>query len=195
LSRYTGEGESSAKAPGITPKKARQIDFPSCLPRQFEYLFNSCGAGCLEQGIKTIGEDTIRLGLTIEDGLMIAVGSLSGDTPEQQYVVRAGQASANSLQAGTTNSPNGYGFSVQTAPVLSPNQLAAGAPNISRYGSYSFSTVMQLESIPGVEVSFPTPGGGLYHGTVTLPYPPPPGIFGAISSQFMQVTPNPYKSP
>lgn len=89
-------------------------------------------------------------------------------------------------------SRNGYGFSVQTAPGRSPNELAAAAPNIAQYGSYSYTTVEQLESIPGVTVNYPTHGRGAYHGTVNVPNPPSPDLFATISGQFTTV-PNPYR--
>ena len=89
-------------------------------------------------------------------------------------------------------SKNGYGFSVQTAPGLSPNALAAAAPNIAQYGSYSYTTVEQLESIPGLRVNYPTQGNGAYHGTVNLPNPPPAGLFATISSRFTAIL-NPYR--
>jgi hypothetical protein len=111
----------------------------------------------------------------------------------EQYVVRAGAAAANSLQAGTAHTSNGYGFSVQTAPGLSPDQLAAGAPRIEAYRQYSVTTVSQLQRIPGVTVNA-TPGGGANHGTVNIPYPAPSGIFITISSQFQQ-RPNPFYKP
>ena len=58
----------------------------------------------------------------------------------------------------------------------------------------SVSTVQALEPIPGVTVIAPTPGFGAYHGTVTLPDPPPPGLFETISAAFTQ-KPNPYVVP
>lgn len=88
-------------------------------------------------------------------------------------------------------SSNGYGFSVQTAPGLSPNELAAAAPNITQYGSYSYTTIEQLESIPGVSVNYPTQGQGAYHGTVNVPNPPARDLFATISDQFTTI-PNPY---
>jgi RHS repeat-associated protein len=121
-----------------------------------------------------------------------SIATTNDDGP--QYVVRAGAAAANSIQTGTAITINGYGFSVQTAPDLSPEQLASGAPNIQNYGAYSYTTVQQLEEIPGVTVTWPTPGGGDNHGTVNVPYPPPPGIFDLISGTFTTVRPNPFKN-
>jgi RHS repeat-associated protein len=69
----------------------------------------------------------------------LAVTSTSTAGPEQdellQYVVRAGVAAPASLQTGTTNTINGFGFSVQTSPGLSHETLASGAPNIHPIGN------------------------------------------------------------
>lgn len=112
-----------------------------------------------------------------------------------QYVVRAGIVAAKSLEStGVRQSINGFGFSVQTAPGLSPEQLAAGAPRIERYRQFSITTTFELQSIPGVVVNAPTPGGGPNHGTVNVPFPPPPGIFRTISDRFTQ-RPNPFYNP
>ena len=131
---------------------------------------------------------------TVVAGGMLAVTSTSTGGPEQdqpQFVVRAGAAQPDLLETGTRSSINGYGFSVQTSPKLSPDTLASEAANIEKYRQYSVTTVQQLEAIPGVTVNFPTPGAGAYHGTVNVPNPPPPGIFTAISGAFTQQR-NPY---
>ncbi len=98
----------------------------------------------------------------------------------------------NSFRDGTRQGPNGFGFSVQTAPGVAVDALAKGGsfPN----GRISVSTVKRLESIPGVVVNWPTVGFGAYHGTVNIPDPPPPLIFEAISGAFTQ-SPNPYVVP
>jgi hypothetical protein len=120
-----------------------------------------------------------------------SVGSRAG-TAGDQYVVRAGIARPQDLEKGTNFTINGYGFSVQTSPGVSVDQLARGGrfPN----NQISWTTVDTLEKIPGVSVNWPTPGAGDYHGTVNLPNPPPPGIFGLISSQFNRI-PNPHPVP
>ncbi len=114
------------------------------------------------------------------------------DDDQQQYVVRGGVGAVQNFMTGTTLSQNGYGFSVQTAPGVSIDELARGGgiPN----NQISVSTVGQLLQIPGVTVNAPTPGYGDYHGTVNLPYPPPPGIFDAIAAAFVRM-PNPYPTP
>jgi hypothetical protein len=118
--------------------------------------------------------------------------SQTTSSDDVQYVVRGGAGAANSFQNGTAATQNGYGFSVQTAPGVSIDELARGGyfPN----GQISVSTVEQLEAIPGVTVNFPTPGRGDYHGTVNVPNPPPPGFFNAISGAF-RPQPNPFPVP
>jgi hypothetical protein len=110
----------------------------------------------------------------------------------RQYAVRAGRAAPGSLATGTYMSINGYGFSVQTARGCSPDELAAAAPNIAQYGAYSYTTIEQLQTIPGVSVNYPTYGQGAYHGTVNVPNPPRAGLFAEISRQFTTVV-NPYR--
>ncbi len=97
-----------------------------------------------------------------------------------------------SFQDGTRQGPNGFGFSVQTAPGMTVDALAKGGsfPN----SRISVSTVKKLESIPGVVVNWSTVGYGAYHGTVNIPDPPPLLICEAISRAFRQ-RPNPYVVP
>jgi len=111
---------------------------------------------------------------------------------EVQYVVRAGAGAASTFEKGTALTTNGYGFSVQTAPRVSVDELARGGyfPN----GQISVTTVQELQAIPGVIVNFPTPGRGDYHGTVNVPYPTPPGFFNVISGVFALRT-NPFPVP
>jgi RHS repeat-associated protein len=128
-------------------------------------------------------------------GVLLYPSSTQGpgaDIPPQ-YVVRAGAGEPASFRAGTEFTINGYGFSVQTAPGLGHQELARAAPNIEQYGKYSYTTVQQLQAIPGVAVNFPTEGRGTYHGTVNVPYPAPPGLFEAIAGVFQQVSPNPFR--
>ncbi len=75
----------------------------------------------------------------------------------QQHAVRG---SAESFQQGSRPGPNGFGFSVQTAPGVSVDMLARG-------GSFpgnpiSLATVRRLQAVPGVTVRAPTPGFGVY---------------------------------
>jgi hypothetical protein len=120
----------------------------------------------------------------------ISAGRDQDESP--QYVVRGGAGGVRSFRDGTRVGPNGFGFSVQTAPGISEDALTRGGsfPN----AQVSVSTVRKLEAIPGVTVSTPTPGFGAYHGTVNLPNPPPPGLFDAIRDAFTQ-KPNPYVIP
>jgi len=128
-------------------------------------------------------------------GAILLATTTSTASPQQdelQYVVRGGAGAASSFEAGTALTQNGYGFSVQTAPGVSVNELARGGsfPN----SQISVSTVQQLQDIPGVTVNFPTPGRGDYHGTVNVPNPAPPGFFTVISGAFVQ-QPNPFQVP
>ena len=107
----------------------------------------------------------------------------AGDAGQPQYVVRAGVATPFQLRAGTRLTVNGYGFSIQTAPGVSVDELARGGRFPNR--QISVTAVQQLRDV-GVTVNFPTPGAGAHHGTVVVPSPPPPGIFEAISSLFTQ---------
>lgn len=120
------------------------------------------------------------------------VPAINGQDDLPHYVVRGGAGSVRSFRDGTRHGANGFGFSVQTALGVSEDVLArAGSfPN----GQISISTVQALEAIPSVTVIAPTPGFGAYHGTVTLPDPPPPGLFEAISAVFTQ-KPNPHVVP
>jgi RHS repeat-associated protein len=109
-----------------------------------------------------------------------------------QYVVRGGEGKPIDFQRGTNLTTNGFGFSVQTAPNVTVEELARGGGY--KNSSISVSTVQQLQTIPGVTVTFPTPGGGRYHGTVNVPNPPPPGFYDLIASQFTR-RPNPFPAP
>jgi hypothetical protein len=104
-------------------------------------------------------------------------------------VVRGGEGAPWSFEKGTNLSQNGYGFSVQTAPNVSVDELARGG--YFRNRQISVSTVDKLQAIPGVTVNSPTPGFGDYHGTVNVPNPPPAGLFDAIAGSFTQ-QPNPF---
>lgn len=131
--------------------------------------------------------------------------ALPGDTPQPsgsgastddrqcypQYVVRGGIARAQDLQTQTKWSINGYGFSAQSAPDVPVDELARGGffPN----PQISVTTTLDLMNL-GLTVNTGTPGGGLYHSTVVVPFPPPPGIFDSISSTFIR-QPNPFPVP
>ena len=108
-----------------------------------------------------------------------------------QYVVRAGIATPSQLRAGTRFSVNGFGFSIQTAPGVSVDELARGGQFPNR--QISVTTVQELRGA-GVAVNFPTPGAGAHHGTIIVPRPPPPRIFEKIASLFTQ-RPNPFPVP
>ena len=127
----------------------------------------------------------------VASAILLATTTSTADRTQDeiQYVVRGGQGAASSFQAGTAATQNGYGFSVQTAPGVSVNELARGGSFLN--SQISVSTVQQLQDIPGVSVNFPTPGRGDYHGTVNVPNPTPPGFFSVISGAFVQ-QPNPF---
>jgi hypothetical protein len=114
------------------------------------------------------------------------------DKAKDQFIVRAGIGKSADFEKGTKLTSNGYGFSVQTRSNTSIEELARGGgfPNLQ----ISVTTVRALEAIPGVTVNWPTPGYGQYHGTVNIPYPPPPGIYDAISAVFTRRD-NPYPVP
>jgi hypothetical protein len=162
------------------------------------------GAGYVAQGAEVAAEGAaVGAGTVVAAAgtaaaiLLYPTSTASNDTCDppncgNQYVVRGGAGTPASFQNGTKLGPNGFGFSVQTAPGVSVDQLARGGsfPN----NQISVSTTNALQAIPGVTVNAPTPGFGTYHGTVNVPNPPPPGMFNAISGAFTQ-QPNPYVTP
>ena len=104
------------------------------------------------------------------------------------YVVRAGVVTPTQLKNGTaihTGVPGLEGFSVQSAPGMRVDQLAASGnfPN----KQISVTTVEQLKSI-GVVVQT-SPGQGM-HATVVVPVNAPDTVFVLISGQFVP-RPNP----
>jgi hypothetical protein len=111
-----------------------------------------------------------------------------------QHVVRAGLARPANLIAGTTMHrmfPELTGFSVQSAPGISIEELARGGQFRNR--QISVTTVGTLRR-HGFETAFPTPGRGAYHATVRVPDPLPPDIAALLSSLFVQC-PNPHPVP
>jgi hypothetical protein len=106
----------------------------------------------------------------------------------QQFVVRGGVASARQLRAGTRSSANGHGFSVQTAPGLSAEDLALGARYPNR--QISVSTLSALTAV-GVFVRWPTPGAGARHGTVLVPEDASDDLFARLAATFSPRT-NPF---
>jgi uncharacterized protein RhaS with RHS repeats len=144
--------------------------------------------------IATAGAGTIAATLGLAGAALLATTTSTAgpDQDEVQYVVRGGAGAVSSFQQGTNLTSNGYGFSVQTAPSVSINELARGGyfPN----AQISVSTVQELQAIPGVTVNSPTPGFGDYHGTVNVPNPPPAGFFNVISGAFVP-QPNPFQVP
>ena len=123
---------------------------------------------------------------------MFELGELEDEEP--QYVVRAGMARPDNLIAGTAAHrlvPGLTGFSVQSAPGLSVEELARGGE--FRNGQISVKTVGALQR-HGFEVVFPTPGRGGYHATVRAPDPLPPDIAALLSGLFVQYR-NPHPVP
>jgi RHS repeat-associated protein len=111
---------------------------------------------------------------------------------EIQNVVRAGVATPNSLIAGSAEHlavPGLYGFSVQSEPGRSVNDLAqAGAfPN----RQISVTTTAELAGV-GVAV-VPSPGAG-YHATAQVPNPLSADLASSISGVFRQQE-NPFRVP
>jgi hypothetical protein len=117
-----------------------------------------------------------------------------GSAGRPQYVVRAGVATPSLLRVGTRFTVNGFGFSIQSAPGISVEELARGGRFPNR--QISVTTLQELRGA-GVSVNFPTPrspGAGDHHGTVMVPSPPPPRVFEAIASLFTP-RPNPFPVP
>jgi RHS repeat-associated protein len=103
---------------------------------------------------------------------------------EDAYVVRGGVTTPKQLQAGTAEHrgvPGLTGFSVQSAPGMTIEQLAAAGqfPN----SQISVTTVSQLDAI-GVRV-VPSPGRG-FHNTAVVPLPLPDKLAAEISAVFRQ---------
>jgi RHS repeat-associated protein len=124
--------------------------------------------------------------------LATTTSTASSSQDETQYVVRGGIATPDLLitrSAEHTSVPGLYGFSVQSAPGVSVNDLArAGAfPN----AMISVTTTAELAGL-GVAV-IPSPGAG-YHATVQVPNPLPPDLAAEISGVFEQ-QPNPFRAP
>lgn len=68
--------------------------------------------------------------------------------PEQdqvQYVVRGGAGAARTFETGTALTSNGYGFSVQTAPKVSIDELVRGG-----YFSNAQISVSTLQELQGI---------------------------------------------
>jgi hypothetical protein len=98
------------------------------------------------------------------------------------------------LIAGTTRHhtiPELTGFSVQSAPGISIDELARGGQFRNR--QISVTTVGALRR-HGFETVFPTPGRGAYHATVRVLEPLAPDIAVLLSSLFVQ-HPNPHPVP
>ena len=123
---------------------------------------------------------------------MFELRELADET--DQYVVRAGIAQPDNLIAGTTAHrllPELRGFSVQSAPGVSVEELARGGQFRNRRISVTTRNALQEH---GFEVVFPTPGRGAYHATVRAPDPLPPDTAALLSSLFVQCA-NPHPVP
>jgi len=152
-------------------------------------------------GIPTAGDILagLSLGTATVTGAVASVILLATTTStagpsqdEVQNVVRAGVATPNSLIAGSAEHlavPGLYGFSVQSAPGLSVEDLAqAGAfPN----RQISVTTTAELAGV-GVAV-VPSLGAG-YHATAQVPNPLPADLALSISGVFRQQD-NPFRMP
>lgn len=108
-----------------------------------------------------------------------------------QYVVRAGIAQPRSLIEGVTAHrliKGLHGFSVQSAPDLSVEELARGG----RFPNARISvTTLELLHENGFVLVFPTLGRGAYHATVQTPWPLPLATAMLLSSLFTRRR-NPY---
>ncbi len=113
---------------------------------------------------------------------------------EPNWVVRAGVATAQSLQRGSANHfgvPGLYGFSIQHQPGKTVHELAAAGhfPNLQ----ISVTTTEQLiaaASRAGYTVRIVRSPGRGYHHTVEVPRPLPDNLAHALSAAFTQM-PNP----
>jgi hypothetical protein len=110
-----------------------------------------------------------------------------------QYVVRAGLGRPGPLIVGTTphrDIPGLTGFSVQSAPGLSVDELMRGAGFPHTWISVTTLDALQRH---GFDLVFPTPGKGAYHATVRAPYPLSPDMAMLLSGLFTRRR-NPYPS-
>jgi RHS repeat-associated protein len=153
------------------------------------------GAGDIAVGIGgRVAAGAFALPLAIAGGILAVTSTATADRSqdEVQNVVRAGVATPNSLITQSLEHsavPGLYGFSVQSAPGLSVDDLArAGAfPN----RQISVTTTAELAGV-GVAV-VPSPGAG-YHATAQVPNPLPPDLASSISGVFRQQD-NPFRVP
>lgn len=122
-----------------------------------------------------------------------AVGALNDATA---FVVLGGIVTPQRLQrkvTGYRNVPNVKGFSVQSAPQKSIDELAATGQGA--YRTMSVTTVGELQnaarSVGATIQVVPTPGLG-FHSIVVTPYPLPNTVANALSNVFRQM---PHASP
>jgi hypothetical protein len=112
-----------------------------------------------------------------------------------QYAVRAGLARPDNLIAGTTAHstplPGLTGFSVQSSPGVSIDELARGGQFRNRQISVTTASALRRN---GFELVFPTPGRGAYHATVRVADPLPQDTAALLSGLFVQC-PNPHPVP
>ena len=124
---------------------------------------------------------------------IIGSAILSGDTIQTPdvYVVRAGVPSPENLQNSVSDHnrvPDLSGFSVQSAPGVSVQDLAAQLPSTGDRKTIGVSTVSRLNAIGSSVLS--SPGFGAFHATVVTPNPLSGAQATAISGAFA-VIPNP----
>jgi RHS repeat-associated protein len=167
------------------------------------------GTNALSHGLGVSAADVSRAGSTgeavealqeiaaivraIEASPLFLTLLLSSDTPEPQYVVRNGVATAQQLIGGTSRFPRDgewlTGFSVNTAPFMTWQDIAHNSPSSYGYRQVSVTTVQQLANI-GVRVLATNSRGQPLHATVLTPYPLSPAVAALISAQF-HARPNP----
>jgi RHS repeat-associated protein len=173
--------------------------------------FSSTAAQALLRGATAVGEGTeavvgagvagtVALGVGLAGAVCVAVcpsSTASDDTTQnQQYVLRAGMASASNLIAGTQPTPYGFsGFStVMGAPGMTPAQIAAIAGPSYYNGTFSVSTVSALNSA-GYPVEYTQSNNIPLHATVIAPSPLPPAQAQQLSTMFSYKIPNPSPKP
>jgi tetratricopeptide (TPR) repeat protein len=150
---------------------------------------NSGSAGAADGKTGASGQRETSNEQKPQGGLAPGIGT-DESQKEPVWVVRAGIANPKQLQHGTQPHrlvPGLSGFSVQSAPAKSIEELAAGG--LFPHGQISVTTVDELRSV-GVSV-VPSPGKGRYHCTASAPFPLTDEQAIRISAVFRPAIPNP----